>query len=268
MSIITSQQINNYFDSYKDTEITFTKEIIRATGLFPRGVHLKSVGHPVPCIIYSVSMTSAKVIAHIDPGLFEQIREAKNNVSLRFAFLKADKNDPISFFVPSRITGYNPYNKDKPNLNFISLNFTHRPSDDLIAILGEILEANSNSQKRKEERIILNTQSIQKLGISNKSHNIYIQGVPRQCIVRDLSFSGAKVIVAGVAKFLLEKDIILHLSTAEKGTLKIAGKILRNEEVQGRKDLVALAIQYDNNKVPIEYKIIINEYLKSRKLSI
>jgi len=266
MPILTSQQINNFFNIYSDTEITFTKEIIRATGLFPKEVHLKSVGHPIPCIIYSVSMISAKVIASISPVMFEQIRNSNNLVSLRFSFLKSDKANPISFFVAARITGYNPYSKDKPNLNYISLDFTQRPPDDLIAVLGEILEARSNSQKRREERIILNANAIKKMGISNKSHNVYIQGVPRQCIVRDLSFSGSKVIVAGVAKYLMEKEASLHLSTLEKGVLKIPGKVIRNEPVEGRKDLAAIALKYDDKQIPIEYKLMINEFLKLRKI--
>jgi len=265
MPIITSQQINNFFNSYKETEITFTKEVVRATGLFPKEVHLKSVGHPFPCIIYSVSMTSAKVIANISSSMYEQIRNANNLVSLRFSFLKNNKNNPYSFFVSARISGYNPYSKEKKNLNFISLDFTQRPPDDLIAILGQILEANANSKKRSEDRIVINANNIKKLGIDNKSHNLYIQGVPRQCIVRDLSFSGAKVIVAGVAKYLIEKNAVLHISTIDKGIIKLPGIVLRNEEVEGRKDLAVLAIRYDDSKIPIEYKIMINDFLKIRK---
>ena len=266
MPIMTSQQINNYFDNYSDAEITFTKEIIRATGLLPKNVLLKTAGYHLPCIIYSVSMTSAKVIANISSEMHEQIRSANNLVSLRFAFHENDKIDPLMFFVSARVTGYNPYNAEKPNLNFISLDFTQRPPDDLIAILGQILDARMMSQKRKEERIIINADSVKKLGIKSKSGNIYIQGVPRTCIIRDLSFSGTKVILAGVGKFLLNKDASLHIETIEKGQIEIQGKIVRNETVEGRKDLVALAIQFDDTKIPIEYQMILNDYFKQKKL--
>lgn len=266
MPILTGQQINDFFDRYRDTEITFTKEVIRATRLVPKQVYLKCVGYHIPCIIYAVSMTSAKVIANIPSGLFEQIRGAKNLVSLRFAFKEVDKTDPMFFFVSGRITGFNPYNKEKPNLNFVYIEFTQRPPDDLIAILGELLEANVNSKKRREERIIINAHSIKKLGISDKSASLEIQGVPRTCIIRDLSFSGAKVILAGVAKFLLNKEASLKISTVEKGTLLVPGTIVRNESVEGRKDLIALALQFNEEKVSIEYKMMINEYLKQKKL--
>lgn len=266
MPIMTSQQINNYFDNHSNSEITFTKEIIRATGLIPKNVFLKTAGYHLPCIIYSVSMTSAKVIANISSDMYEQIRNANNLVSLRFAFRENDKIDPLMFFVSARVTGYNPYNAEKPNLNFISLDFTQRPPDDLIAILGQILDARMMSQKRKEERIIINADSVKRLGIKAKSGSIYIQGVPRTCIIRDLSFSGAKVILAGVGKFLLDKEAALHIEAIEKGQIEIGGQVVRNETVEGRKDLVALAIQFEETKIPIEYKMILNDYFKQKKL--
>ncbi len=266
MPIMTSQQINNYFDNFKDSEITFTKEIIRATGLQPKHIFLKCVGYQLPCIIYSVSMTSAKVIANVSSDMYEQIRGANNLVSLRFAFHESDKIDPLMFFVSGRVTGYNPYNAEKPSLNFISLDFTQRPPDDLIAILGQIFEAKLISQKRKEERININADSVKKLGIKTKSASVYIQGVPRTCIIRDLSFSGAKVILAGVGKFLLEKEAAVHIETVEKGQIEINGKIIRNEPVEGRKDLIAIAIQFEEEKTPIEYKMTLNEYFKQKKM--
>ncbi len=266
MPIMTSQQINNYFDSFGDSEITFTKEVIRATGLLPKHVFLKAAGYHLPCIIYSVSMKSAKVIANVSSDMHEQIRHSNNLVSLRFAFKESDKIDPLMFFVSARVTGYNPYNAEKPNLNFISLDFTQRPPDDLIAILGQILDAKFMSQKRKEERIIINADSVKKLGVKAKSASVYIQGVPRTCIIRDLSFSGAKVILAGVAKFLQNKEAALHIDTIEKGKIHIEGQVIRNETVEGRKDLVALAIHFNEEKVPIEYKMILNEYFKQKKL--
>ncbi|MCF7939782.1 MAG: PilZ domain-containing protein [Spirochaetales bacterium] len=265
MAIITSQQINILFDTYKDTEITFNREVIRATGLVQKQIFLKFSGYQVPCIIYSVSMTSAKIVANLAPGVFEQIREAKNLVSLRFAFHEDDKANPLLFFVASRVTGYNTYNKDNPNLNFVNLEFTQRPADDLISILGLILEAKANSKKRSEDRIVITVDSLKKIGLSDKTGQLFIQSVPRNCIIRDLSFSGAKLILAGVAKFILNKKGVLHLTTTEKGVLKIPGTVIRNEDVEGRKDLAAIALKFEEDKVPIEYKLLINDYLKLKK---
>ncbi len=265
MPIITSQQNSEYYERFKDTEVTFTKEVIRATGLLTKMVFLKGLGYQWPCIIYSCSMSTAKVVASITPEVYEQIREANNLVSLRFAFKDEDKSDPVLFFVSAKVTGYNPYNKEKPNLNFVSLEFTNRPADDLIATLGQILDAASNSKKRKEERITLDVQTIKKMGLKSKGTHVYIQGVPRTCIIRDLSFSGAKVIIAGVAKFLIEKDATLRFETTNNEVFSIEGKTIRFEPVEGRKDLAAIAIQFNDENIPMEYKMMINDYLKQMK---
>ena len=210
-------------------------------------------------------MLFRSVIASINPETYGKIREANNLVSLRFAFRDADKVDPVLFFVSAKVTGYNPYNKEKPNLNFVSLEFTKRPPNDLIAVLGQILDAASNSQKRREERITLDVQTVKKLGLQSKGSQVYIQGVPRNCIIRDLSFSGAKVIISGVAKFLLEKEATLTLETVDNEVISVKGKTIRHEPVEGRKDLAAIAIKFDQDSIPMEYKLIINDYLRQQQ---
>ncbi len=265
MPIFTSQQITDYYERFNNVEVTFTKEVIRATGLLPKMVFLKGLGLQWPCIIYSCSMSTAKVVASLTQENFTQIREANNLLSLRFAFKDADKTDPVLFFTSAKVTGYNPYNNDKPNLNFVNLEFTKRPPDDLISIIGQLLDAAAASQKRKEERITLDVQSIKRLGLKSKGAQLFVQGVPRHCIIRDLSFSGAKVIISGLAKFVLDKEAILRFETYNNAVMSIPGKTIRHEEVEGRKDLAAIAVTFEEEKVPMEYKMIINDYLRQHK---
>jgi len=268
MGITTGQQITTFYNKYKDIDVTFTKGVIQATGLVPSHVFLKCLGDQWPAVIYSCSMLGAKIVVNARSSLYETIRKANNLVSLRFSFKLPDKNDPLFFFVSAKIGGFNPYSKENPDLNFVNLQFTQRPPDDLIEILGNLLEANINSKKRKEERIIVTQDSLRKLGFKGKDALLYIQGVPRKCIIRDVSFSGAKVIIAGVAKFLVEKKATLKIEIEEnRKVVDIEGTILRYEEVEGRKDLAALAIKYDEDKVPMEYKIRINDYLRQIRKS-
>lgn len=262
MALVTSQQISKFYNIYKNIDVTFTKQVIEATGLNTKQIFLKCINNQWPCIIYSSSMTGAKVIANLDEPQFEQIRKANNLVSLRFSFSLADKTDPIAFFVTAKVTGYNPYNKDNPNLHFINLTYTQRPPDDLIEILGVLLEANINSKKRKEERILITVDSLRKLGFISKDVQVLIENVPRKGILRDVSFSGAKVIIIGIAKFLDQKQVVLKLQLEEqKKSLLLKGNVLRVEPVEGRKDLAAVGIQFDESSIPMEYKLIINHYL-------
>ncbi|ADK81705.1 PilZ domain-containing protein [Sediminispirochaeta smaragdinae] len=267
MALMTSQQINRFYQHYREIDVTFNKDVIRATGLLAKHIFLKFLGSQIPCIIFSASMTGAKVIANISSETFERLRQANNLVSLRLSFQESDKNDPLAFFVASKISGFNPYNKEHPTLNFVNLEFTQRPPDDLIGILGTLLEASVNSKKRKEERIQIDANSIRKLGLTSKAGQLRVESIPRPCIIRDLSFSGAKVVVSGVAKFLLGKECHLHLETVEQRAFNLPATIVRSEEVEGRKDLTAVAIQFLEEQTPIEYKVMLNDYMKARPVS-
>jgi hypothetical protein len=144
----------------------------------------------------------------------------------------------------------------------LTMQFTQRPPDDLIEIMGRLLDANMNSTKRREERILLTPEALRKLQIISKETAIFIQGVPRRCILRDISFSGAKIIMIGVAKFLMDKTAALRIDFEDpREAILLKGRIVRSEDVEGRKDLVALALHYEETQVPMNYKMRINDFL-------
>jgi hypothetical protein len=93
-----------------------------------------------------------------------------------------------------------------------------------------------------------------------------IDNIPRKALMRDISFSGAKLIIAGLAKFLVNKSIITRLDIEETNTsLNILGKILRFEPIANRKDIASIAIQFEETQLPIEYKLLINDYITTQK---
>jgi hypothetical protein len=265
MGYATSQQLARYHELYQNIEVTFSKEVIKATGLITQQIYIKALGGQWPCVINSTSMSGAKIIAGIKSGIYEKIQQGTVSVSLRFSFVDQDKTEPVSFFVAAKVLGSNQY-AGSPELVLISLAFTQRAPDDLIEKIGALLEANINSAKRREERILLTPAAMRKLGILQKETIIFIQGIPRRCILRDLSFSGAKVIMVGIAQFLLNKEIVLRIDIDDpRIAIGIKGKILRTEDVENRKDLVALAIVFNEAEVPMAYKMHINNYLSQQR---
>jgi hypothetical protein len=263
MSIVTSQQLKNYYSYYKEIEVNFNTQVINATGLLTNKIFFKCIGSRWPCIIYSTSMTHAKIIANLNPSFYDAVKKADNLIQLRFAFQRAEKNDPLTFFIAAKIDGFTPYDIKKGDLNFISIHYTQKPPDDLIEILGLLLEAKECSKNRKSERIVINPENSRVLGLRSKDTIVFIDDVPRKCLIRDLAFGGAKIILIGIAKFLIDKPIVLNIAFEdEKRILSLPGKVIRNEEVSGRKDLTALAIQFDENKIPLSFKMIINQYFK------
>jgi hypothetical protein len=261
MSVVTSQKISTYYERYKVIEVTYTKEIIQVTGMITRQVYLKCVGDFWPCVVYSSSFTGAKVVVNIKSGLIEKLSRANNIVSLRFCFKNFDTGAPVTFFVAAKVTGHSPYGGSN-DVSIFTLQFTQRPPDDLIEIMGQVLDANINSAKRKDERIVITSDSIRKLKLVSKDIAVFIQGVPRRCMLRDISFAGAKVIIMGVAKFLVDKDTVLRLDFDDpRESFLVKGKFTRAENVEGRKELVALAVDFKETEIPMGFKVRLNDYL-------
>lgn len=263
MAVTTSQQITRYFQDYSQAEVTFTREVISATLLNTKQIYIKAQGSQWPCILYSSSMTSAKILANLSGSLNEALRNNTNTVQLRFSFLTADKQDSISFFVPAKVSGINPYGEKNKELFFASLQFTQRPPDDLIEIIGRLLEANVNAKRRAEERIELTPHSIQQLAIVPARCTITVEGVPRKVIYRDLSFSGCRAILMGVPKLLQNKETTCRLAFYDPDeVISVPGTIVRFNPVEGREDIAVFGIQYKEESVPVAYKLRINHALK------
>lgn len=267
LSIATNQLINNYYDLYREDEIVFTKDILRSLHLDPRQVYVKCSGAQWPCIINSTSFQMTKIIIGTAGGAFQQItKKDAPPVSLRYCFIEQD-NQPLIFFVSCRVSDVTPYMNSK-ELAVITLTFTQRPPDDLIFKLGTLLAANDSFVKRSEERILINESTIRKLGLDKKESIAYIQNVPRRCILWNISFSGAKIIIMGIAKFIEGKDILIRLTFSEPNeTIDMKGTIVSASNVEGRTDLIQAGIKFDANQVPLAYKIRINEYLTANRKS-
>lgn len=262
MSIATSQQITKYYEAFKAIDVTFTKEVIKATGLQSQNVFVKCIGEQWPCVVYSSSFEGAKMLVTTKQALSERIKRANGLVSLRFSFKLSEKDDPIAFFVSGRVTGSAPYAQSNGTLQFVNIQYTQRPPDDFVEILGRMLEANVNSTRRREERVTLTPDAMRKIGLARKETLVIIEGVPRKCILRDISFSGAKIIIVGLAKFLVNKPCRLRVDLEEpRETIEIPGTVVRFEDVEGRKDLAAVAIHYDEAAVPMSYKMHLNDFI-------
>jgi len=260
MGTATTQQITNYYDMYRDKEITFTKEVIKTLSMDPRQIYVKCSGSQWPCIINSTSFIAARIIIGTKSGAYTQLSKENTVASLRFCFVQPD-GQPLSFFVNTKVTGVTAY-ATSSELALITLTFTQRPPDDLIEIIGRLLEANINAIRRKEERIVISEDAKRKLQLMKEETLVFIQNVPRHCIIRNLSFSGTQIIILGLAKFLVDKEAIIRFDFEDvHEPVGIKGTIVGAEIIEGRKDLVSLSIRFDEATVPMVYKLHINQYL-------
>ncbi|HAK45302.1 MAG TPA: pilus assembly protein PilZ [Spirochaeta sp.] len=266
MALVTGQQISNYYQQFGDVEVAFNKEVIRATGLQTRNNLVKCKGGYWPCFVYSSSMRQAKIVASVKEDFHKKLQEANNLVSLQLSFMQAEKSSPLILHISAKLTGTAKYGEEASNLSLLTLTYTQRPSDDLIITLGRLLESNLNSQKRKEERVIITDQVLRKMGLKSNNIIVAIDNIPRKALLRDLSFSGAKLIIAGLAKFLVDKAILIKLEVEETDeTFTLMGKVLRFEPIENRKDIASIAVQFDENLIPIEFKLFFNDFLTRQR---
>ena len=263
MGILTAQRIEALYNTFKGIDITFTKDMIHVTGLITEQVHLKCGSDFWPCVLFSTSFQGAKVVANIKSGLVDRLQKANNSVSLRFCFKNPEDGNPLTFFVSGRVIGVAPY-KNSEDVSLLSIQFTQRPPDDLIEIIGRIFDANVNWTKRKDDRITITTDSQRKFKLLSKETVVFIQGVPRRCILREVAFTNAKVIMLGVAKFLIDKEISLRFDFDDpRDSFLIKGTFVNSEAVEGKQEMVALSMNYDEQHIPMGYKVRVNEYLNA-----
>ena len=171
----------------------------------PRNMYLRVLDRELPCTVFSSSMASARVIANVKANFFLDLKRPNTRLALRWCFKRQDKAEPMTFFVPCRATGFTHFNVQKPGVQMMTLMFTQKPPNDLIEILGGLLEANWNSQQRREERIPITPENMKKLGMESRDATLRIGETSRPCLLRDLSFIGAEVLVPGLTRIGFRK---------------------------------------------------------------
>ena len=269
MGIATTQQLARYYDQYRDTEVIFTKDIIKTVKLDPRQVYIKCSGGQWPCIVNSASLQLVKIIIGTKGGAFAAINSkdatnANKNVNVRFCFFEPD-GSTVTFLVSGKVTNISSYMKSN-ELAVVTITYIQRPPDDLIEIIGRLLEANTNANRRREERIMINKDSMRKLNLLHEESIINVQNVPRHCVVRSLSFFGAQVILMGLPKFLVNKPVILSLDFEEPNeTIQLPGAIVDADVIEGKKQFAIASIKFSEQAVPLSYKIHLNNFLTTAR---
>jgi hypothetical protein len=263
MGVLTSQKIAALYERFREIEVVYTKEIIQVTGLQSKQIYLKCVSDVWPCVISSSSFLGAKIAVNIKSGLIPRLQQANNMVSLRFCFKDPFQGEQVTFFVSARSLGYSPHG-GSPDVGLFSVQFTQRPPDDLIEIMGRLLDASVNSTRRRGERILVTADILRKLRLRSTECAVFIQGVPRRCILRDISFGGARIVIQGVVKFLLEKEASLRIDFDDpRESFLVKGTFSQAEAVAFRKDMVVLNLAFHDGHIPMGYKVRLNEYLST-----
>jgi hypothetical protein len=265
MAVLTSQKIKEMYTRYRGINVTFSKEVVAITGLETKQVYVKCVSSFYPCIVYSSSFEQAKVMMNTKSGILEKLGQANNALALRYCFRHYSTGEQVVFFIQARSVGYTPYN-DSLDMALFNVQYSQQPPDDFIEIIGRVFDTNMNAARRKEERVAIVPEMMRKLGLLTKDAVVFIDGVPRRCILRDISFSGAKIVMIGVIKFLEGKNVGLRLDFNDpRESFNVKGTFVHAEPVESRKDLVSIGVMF-HDPVPMGYKMRLSDYLNTVKV--
>ncbi|MBN2535191.1 MAG: PilZ domain-containing protein [Spirochaetales bacterium] len=268
MSTQTRHKCDEYYKIYLEHDISFTKEIISEIKLIPEKNYLRYGGMNIPCILYSSSMIRARIIAQLQPSICEKISLGNKTTSLCLAFRREKGEDPVTLFINAKIAGLTPYKSDIPGVNFITLKYMNKPPDDFIYKLGEAIFNKTEENKRKEQRINLDDEKTKRLKLQTDKIWIFCDGKQSPCVLKDISFSGAKIITRGKKDSFLKKNIklILNISNLE-GISEMTGTVTHCEEIIVNKNIkfIALGLAFDKASIPDSYKEWVNSFIQKEK---
>lgn len=257
MQNYTSQHLGQLYELHSDTEVTFNAQVILESGLVTPDVRLTMGSRHLDCVLYACSMKGARIVLEVGPAEADDLIRSASAVALRLTFRQSGDPHPLSFFVTARIESLSEYNPVKPHVRIAFLEFTQRPPDALVAVLGSLLEIKSNAVRRRDQRIAITPEVMRLIGLDSRESCLAIDGTSRRCLLRDLSFGGAKVLLCTIGLPQSPQKVLLKLQRCDvpDDTL-LDGNIVRVEDVLGHDDLVALSIKYTDP--PLSYKQKIN----------
>ncbi|MGL1890878.1 MAG: hypothetical protein OCD02_04590 [Spirochaetaceae bacterium] len=258
------RRLNQIYDDHKDHSITFNQSVIKELGLRPADITLKCSGMKLSCIIYSSSLSGAKILINLSIDQLNYIKRKQQKISIMFSFNDKYEHKEICFYIHSKISEITEYNQEKKDLYFFLVDFSKRVPDDFINILGSHIIKQLNLHKRAEERFILNKDLYSSSKSKNHQNFLFVSGCGKRCILTELSMFSAKVILVGCTSKILRNSSAMLIMKYKglEGIGEMIGHIERIEVVNEDESLLSIIIKFDQEVIPPAYKMWISEYLE------
>lgn len=253
--------IGEFYNTHKDHDVIFNKNVIRYLGLKPDQVSFKCGNLNIPCILFSTSLHKSRIIAKLDESIFRALSNNGNIINLKFTFYLARLKQTLSFHIDSKIIEYDTYDSKKADLYFIVVIFNKIPPRDFIEILGEHIIEQEGDHIRAVERVVIeNNKSLESF--------IFMDGNGKKCILTEISLFSAKILVtAKLNDFKVKSPTMLIMkSTKLQGLGEMIGYIERVEEINSAEGILSVIITFDQEKIPPAYKLWVSECIEIAKL--
>ena len=262
MTNLSAEKIAEYYHQYRYQEIRFDEKAIDASGLIQRELYLQCGESRWSCKIRTASLTGAKVEVKLTQEEIQSILAAGDvSVNYSFAGLKA-MPIPMSYTVDFVISDESSIVRLKTDAWVLSLSTTKQPPDYVIEVFGDLLRFRATSKGRQEERIEINANSAAQLGLKSMTTNITLDGVMNECVLRDLSFSGAAVLLSSGEKKKPAKGILQLLFLKPDTIFELTGTVMRYQLEKGSSGSYFAGLRFEEAVIPLDYKMRINALLE------
>ncbi len=237
-----------------DTELTYSKEVAAGLGALPAESSLKWENELFHCVIHSCNFRFAKILIRLNASQWKALSYGSRAATLTLTFLrpKTAKKELFQFNGNLQVIQQHGGQEGERSM-LLGVVFSHRPPEGFLEIQGSYLTLKKEANQRKEDRISLTNENRDLLGLTSLNTTVTVDHIDRKCLLRDLSYNGARVILTGVAPFLVDKNFSLSLPFKESAALSIPGKIVRAEAVEGHRGLAVIALGYHEDQVPVDY---------------
>ncbi len=85
--------------------------------------------------------------------------------------------------------------------------FSHRPPEGFLQAHGSYLNLKKEANQRREDRIALTAENRALVELTSLNTLVNVEHIERKCLLRELSYNGARVILTGVAPFLVREAL-------------------------------------------------------------
>lgn len=263
MTLLGTSVLQNLYQEFLDTELTYSKEVAVGLGVLPADSGLKWAGELHPCVVHSCSFRAAKVLVRLTASQGKLMASGPKLTTLTMTFLQPKTGKKELYQFNGTLQVHQQYGAGEAELSvLVVVAFSHRPPEGFLQAHGSYLNLKKEANQRREDRIALTAENRALLELANLNTLVTVEHIERKCLLRELSYNGARVILTGVAPFLLEKPFILDLPFVGRPVLKIPGNIVRAEPIEGHRGLAVIALGYHPDRVPVDYLRVLQKGFK------
>ncbi|WKC75518.1 c-di-GMP-binding receptor PlzA [Borreliella yangtzensis] len=260
--MLLSRKIRDYGTKYRGKEIKMSTEINSFLNL-RNTIEMRVGTYSVIGVIYSISMDSLKLIFQEDTVL-PALAKNKNLGSIQLKKNSDPKSSRAFFpFLSVKLLSASAYSSQDKEYNLLALEFLSPMPEEIAIKVGKLLDLKLGQNQRIHERIVVDKDSIRKLKIDSDKAFIKFNGSKHKCLIKDLSYGGALVISSFDYGGDVKEDAIDLIFSFEfmDKEIFIEGKSKSLSVIQTPNGkFFALGIAFDEDKIPLEYTMLIHDY--------